>query len=459
MRQTRYRTTALLAATFLLSSLAPSCGGEKLGPGPAELSKVEIPVAPPFKKPKPKPRAAVRAATSPAIPVTKPAPPPTFADDLAYLQKHGDVHVLEGAGGARVVLSAKYQGRVMTSAVDASGRSFGWINRAFIDAGKTGTPFDNYGGEDRFWLGPEAGQFGLYFAPGKPFAFDQWKVPASLQEGAWTMSGATPKRAVFKKSVSVTNGSGTKLTADVERTIALVEPDAAKKALGFDALRAPGVKSVAFESQNKITNAGKEPWKKETGLVSVWILGMFAPAEDGEVIVPFRTGKDVTGPIVNDRYFGEVPKDRLKVKEDKGYLLFSIDGKLRSKIGLGPLRAKRVVGAYSPSQKALTIVQYDPPPAAPGGKAPPYVNSMWEQQKDPYAGDVVNSYNDGPTGPGKPPLGGFFEIETSSPGAELAPGKSLVHTHRTFHFVGEPSALEPIAKAVLGVSLADVTAK
>ena len=90
---------------------------------------------------------------------------------------------------------------------------------------------------------------------------------------------------------------------------------------------------------------------------------------------------------------------------------------------------------------------------------PPYVNSMWEKQKAPYSGDVVNSYNDGSPGPGKPPLGGFYEIETSSPGAELAPGQSLVHTHRTFHFVGEQAALEPLAKKMLGVSLADVTAR
>jgi hypothetical protein len=81
---------------------------------------------------------------------------------------------------------------------------------------------------------------------------------------------------------------------------------------------------------------------------------------------------------------------------------------------------------------------------------------MRELQKEPYAGDVVNSYNDGPPAPGKPPLGGFDEIETSSPAAELAPGRDMVHTHRTFHFVGEPDALDPIARKVLGVSLADV---
>jgi hypothetical protein len=81
---------------------------------------------------------------------------------------------------------------------------------------------------------------------------------------------------------------------------------------------------------------------------------------------------------------------------------------------------------------------------------------MWEQQKEPYGGDVINSYNDGPPAPGKPPLGGFYELETSSPGLELAPGATARHTHRTFHFVGEPAALEPIAKQVLGVSLSEI---
>jgi hypothetical protein len=80
---------------------------------------------------------------------------------------------------------------------------------------------------------------------------------------------------------------------------------------------------------------------------------------------------------------------------------------------------------------------------------------MWEEQADPYAGDIVNSYNDGPTAPGKPSLGGFYEIESSSPAAMLAPGESTVHTQRTFHLVGEPSALEPIVKSVLGLGLAD----
>ena len=146
---------------------------------------------------------------------------------------------------------------------------------------------------------------------------------------------------------------------------------------------------------------------------------------------------------------------RLAVHEDQGFLVFTCDGKERGKIGVGPARARPMLGSYSAQSKLLTVVQYAAPPFAHA--SPRYVNSMWEMQKLPYSGDVVNSYNDGPSAPGKPALGGFYEIETSSPAAELAPGQSLVHRHRTFHVVGDATSLEPLAKKLLGVSLAEVT--
>jgi hypothetical protein len=416
---------------FVLAAAGLSCGGAGAG-GPSGASARNTP-----------------------LPAVAPGRP-TFADDVAFLSKHGPVHVLEAKGGGRVAVSAKYQGRVMTSSVEANGPSFGWVHRAFIESGGTGTPFDNYGGEDRFWLGPEGGQFALYFPPGKPFAFDQWQVPAALQEGAWELVASSPSRAVFHHAMKLANWSGTPFSLDVERTIELVGNDVATSVLGFDALGAPGVRSVAFESRNTITNTGKAAWTPDTGLVSIWILAMYAPTADGHVVIPFVAGKpSEQRPIVNDAYFGKVPADRLAVHDERGFLLFRCDGTYRSKIGLGPDRAKSVLGSYSAEAKLLTIVSYDRP--APTTPPAPYVNSMWEQQKDPYGGDVVNSYNDGAPAPGKPPLGGFYELETSSKAAELAPGQSLTHTHRTFHFIGEPAALEPIAQRVLGVSLAEIT--
>ena len=81
---------------------------------------------------------------------------------------------------------------------------------------------------------------------------------------------------------------------------------------------------------------------------------------------------------------------------------------------------------------------------------------MWEIQEKPFAGDVVNSYNDGPAAPGAKPLGPFYELETSSPAAALAPGGTLTHVHTTMHFTGSEKALDEIARQVLGVGLGEI---
>ncbi|HUF10023.1 MAG TPA: DUF6786 family protein, partial [Rhodothermales bacterium] len=54
-------------------------------------------------------------------------------------------------------------------------------------------------------------------------------------------------------------------------------------------------------------------------------------------------------------------------------------------------------------------------------------------------------------------LGPFYELETSSPAAALAPGEELTHVHRTFHFQGPEGALDSIARHTLGVSLQRIT--
>ena len=81
------------------------------------------------------------------------------------------------------------------------------------------------------------------------------------------------------------------------------------------------------------------------------------------------------------------------------------------------------------------------------------MNSLWERQAEPYGGDVVNSYNDGPPAPGEAPLGPFFELESSSPAAALAPGEQIEHTQTTFHVQGPREALDAIALRALGVGL------
>ena len=307
-----------------------------------------------------------------------------FESDVAFLAAHGSVVVLEAPSGGRVAVSPSYQGRVMTSAVAPGGDSLGFLHRAFIEAGKTGTAFDNYGGEDRFWLGPEGGQFGLYFPKDAPFTFEAWQTPAAFQEGSWEITHRGATSVGFARALAVTSHAGFPFKLDVTREIDVLSAEAVVAHLGI--ALSDRVAWVAFESKNAIRNTGAEPWKEETGLVSIWILGMFAPAPDAKVIVPFVRG--AAGPIVNDAYFGKIPGDRLQVDEQRGVVVFSADGKQRGKIGLGPARAQAVAGSYSAAARLLTIVQYDKPVGATR-----YVNSMWETQREPYAGDVLNSYN------------------------------------------------------------------
>ena len=92
----------------------------------------------------------------------------TFSEDVTFLKKHVDVIILgQGKDSPQVAVVPAYQGRVMTSTVGAAGSpSHGWINYDLIASGKTGLHINAFGGEDRFWLGPEGGQFSSFFQKG-----------------------------------------------------------------------------------------------------------------------------------------------------------------------------------------------------------------------------------------------------------------------------------------------------
>lgn len=378
--------------------------------------------------------------------------PATFGDDVAFLRQHVETIVLSDAQGeAQVAIVPAYQGRVMTStAGGAAGRSHGWVNRELIASGKFADHINVFGGEDRFWIGPEGGQFSVFFAPGAKFELSDWYTPAPLDTEPFTLVEHSNDRALFRRRFQLANFSGTKFDVEVTREIRLRD---VRQVLAAMRVELPtGVRGVAFESVNTLSNAGKQSWTKARGLLSIWILGMFNASKASTVIVPFEKGSEsVRGRVVNDEYFGKVPAERLRVLDEAGVLLFTADARCRSKIGLGPKRAQDVLGSWDAEHQVLTLVQYSLP------RSPaPYVNSLWKLQDDPYGGDVVNSYNDGPSTPGGKGFGNFYELETSSPALELAPGAQATHAHRTVHLVGDERALAAIAKRVLGVDLAEL---
>lgn len=380
-----------------------------------------------------------------------------FSNDLSFMKKHTPIIVLKD-GDTAVALAPNYQGRVMTSTYDyQTGPSFGWINRPVIEKGvlseeeakgKLEQHIHIFGGEERFWLGPEGGQFALFFKPGDKFAFSDWKTPAAIDTDPFELFRRTASSASFKHEADFINHSGTKYKMGIDRTVNLLDAEKAAELLGVQL--PDGLRLVGYETDNRITNIGEQAWLPETGLPSIWILGMYNPTLETTVVIPFKPGsKRKLGPKVNDSYFGKVPPNYLRIEDDR--LFFKGDGRRRGKIGITPQRSKGIAGSYDATGQVLNLVTYNVQQAPHG-----FVNSMWELQDAPYSGDVINAYNDGSPEPGAPPLGPFYELETSSPAAALKPGETMRHVQRTFHIHGPEAALDPLAEQLLGADLAAI---
>ncbi len=397
-----------------------------------------------------KPASTFLAILTTALSLSQGVSAANFGEDTAFLEKHTDIIVLKDKqGDAKVAVVPAWQGRVMTSAAGGdAGLSYGWINRELIESGKILPHMNAFGGEDRFWMGPEGGQFSIFFEKGVKFDFANWFTPAIFDTLPFKVISKSTDKVLFGAEFSLTNYSGTKFDVAVKRDVRLLNTATAWRNLKISPIK--DVILVAYESNNRIINNGKEAWKKETGLLSVWILGMFTPGPSTTIVAPIKSGPESElGVKVTSDYFGSIPEDRLVVKDNVVFL--SADGKYRSKIGLNPKRSKSVLGSYDAEHKVLTIVQFNQPKGVTD-----YVNSLWKLQDNPYGGDAANSYNDGPPTPGAKPMGPFYEIESSSPAAALAPGRSLSHIHRTMHLTGDEASLDKISKAVLGVSLAEI---
>ena len=253
----------------------------------------------------------------------------TFSEDLHFLGQHTDVVLLsDPSSRSQVAVAPRWQGRVMTSSANGEkGFSFGWVNRELIASRKLQPHINVFGGEDRFWLGPEGGQFSVFFAPSSPFNMEHWVTPAAVDTEPFEVLSKSLESVQCRSRFQLTNYSGTRFDLEVNREVHLVN--------AFDMLAKFGVKlpsevmSVSFESVNRVKNMGEHSWTKDTGLLSVWILGMLNASAETVVVIPFESGAEsILGPKVNDNYFGKVPRERLRVKDK--ILYFRGDANYRS---------------------------------------------------------------------------------------------------------------------------------
>jgi len=105
----------------------------------------------------------------------------------------------------------------------------------------------------------------------------------------------------------------------------------------------------------------------------------------------------------------------------------------------------------------LTLVKFSMP-SNPADHL--YLCNHWGgPHAQPYVGDVMNSYNDGPAEEGKKGMGSFYELESLSPAVELKTGESISHKNVTVHVQADLGVLNKLAKDILGVDLKKVRNK
>ena len=375
-----------------------------------------------------------------------------FGQDLDFLKKHVEPIVLRNGDDIQLACIPSMQGRIMTSTAGGEcGQSFGYINYDAVASEEVNSVLNLYGGEDRIWVSPEGGQFSVFFDPGVAMDFANWRTPPCVDTEAFEVIDQGEQSVDFRKVTSLTNWSNFTYELQIDRKVVLLSADEVLKSIG---MLSDGVRFVGHESQNKFTNVGDSAWTTETGLPAAWAIGLNKPSPDATVIVPFNTGSaDELGKIVESNYFGALDESRLKVDASAGVLFFLGDGNLRSKLGLSPQRTPGRIGSWDAQRGILSVVDFSMPDAPDG-----YTNNLWEMQDDPFCGDALNAYNDGPNASGES-FGGFFELETMGPALALKPGESGTHVHRTMRFEGEREGLGRLAKHVFGVGLEMIEAQ
>jgi len=355
--------------------------------------------------------------------------------------------ILNGEGGSKLIVSPEMYGRIFDVRVGREDM-VGFVCFPEIYEGERNDRFNNFGGMDRFWIGPEAGPFGLFFPPGAKMDLANWRVPKDLNRGGFKVLQSSPESVKMTRRMDLVNFSGTRFQVQVDREAGLILQDRMLRTFGLkESDVRPWVSYAGSFSDNILINTGPEAWKKEKGLLQIWILGQFTPGPRTVVMAPFKDGE---GPEYRDvPYLGKIPADRLKLLANT--VIFRTDGRAEYKFGMTQMRTAGLAGSFDFQRNLLVVVRFDVPP-----KPALYASSVWaKEQADPYSGDAFQAHNWDRTRTADQRFA-FYEFETLSPAADLAPGESIRHRHETHCFQGEYWKLREIAQKILGVDLDEV---
>jgi uncharacterized protein DUF6786 len=366
-----------------------------------------------------------------------------FSEVTALLEKAGrKTYVLSGRDAQRKVLVCpELAGRVMgTSWAGENGPFGGFIDEQAFREGMKDI-WDNWGGEERYWLGPEGGQFGLMFRD-QCACFENYHVQEGFNRTPYEVIEVSPlaKSLTMHCRMRLTNKIGTRFDIEVTRRITVLDDCPYTNGCG------DSVRFVGFQSESSLMNIGERPFTRETGALAHWHLGQFLVGEHVVGIIPYRTDGD-GAPSVREDYFkdfcigGAIASNRYWLLNNCA--LFKADGKVRAKIGQNRSRATGLLGSYNLETNEIVLLDYDFYPRLE------YAASYWYEQPLPYEGDVISFSAEGPESAGAAP-GRCYELEALSPALFLYPGESFTWRTRTMHLAGPRRVLAGICQRFLG---------
>jgi len=372
-----------------------------------------------------------------------------FSFDLEFLQrKDKDLTILSSSDGkSQLLFSAKYQGKVFTTTTDGlNGNSIGFINYDAFDCDEN-DHINVFGGENRFWLGPEGGKFSVFFCKNAEQSVENWFTPKAIDTEEWKLIASDKTKVTVEKETVLVNTLETTLKMKLQRSVTLLSVADIENLLSIQL--PDNVRHSAYETVNAVTNLNDFEWNEKTGTVCIWMLDMFPPSGKALTIIPYNERLEKNPKtVVKTNYFGEIPDDRIQFRNGNVYL--KTDGQYRCKIGIKNLYTGSIAGNYDSENNLFTVILFDKK------SDEPYLNQQWGAGEPVFGGDMVNAYNDGPMDDGSI-LGPFYELESSSPAAFLKPDNVLTHKHTVFHFSGEPENLNDIIQKLFGVGIHQLT--
>ncbi len=374
----------------------------------------------------------------------------TFGRDLSFFSKYGIETLVLSNDNSFVAVSPALQARVMTSTYGgADGPSIGWINRVQLAFKNDPANRAQVGGEDRFWVGPQGGDFSLFFKGGAARTSENWQIPSFMSAEPWALVAKTQSRAKFEKTAEFENDKGAKFKIKAEREISVLSRKHVSDILGIEI--PSQVEIAAFQSFNKLTNAGDKKWTPDSGLLNISVQSCFNANRKTYAFIPYRAGEPAKlGDIVRDNFLeasaSADTSERLTVDTD--FIKYKVDGRRLGEIGVSPQRSEGIALSYDETNRILTVILYIKP-----AQLRSYLPSSWRRAADNFGGEAVSVFNNGAPAGSNAPAAAYYEISTYSPALSLEAGKSQFHLQRTFHFHGSEYDLGLISYKLAGISI------